>query len=361
MQALSPAAYLLRMSIAMLGMLLMVWIYVLTFPMAFLGSGYASWVAKETMLQECRLGTIAFFGDSKVEAGIIPAALPVTASNFGFAANSAIGVQSEVTSALRCGQKPGFVVVSLSITSFGPLGEFFWVDALRYGFITPDELWNLERTAAQLDDTVTLTEAKTADGLSGPVRDWLYALHFPSLYFSNLVQAQVFRRANSNYARLAQTLQARGYVPYGNSAQPAPDDLPGSHTDLQPFVVTKLQSAYFERTLQTLQDHGMMVGLLLMPVKSAPNAAMTPGETDYVNYLRSLAARFRNVRVINPRIPQWPSAMFTDAEHLNPAGSQAFSARLAACVEGETIRGDCDLSWDTLLGDASAHPGTGLP
>ena len=58
--------------------LLAAWLYVTSFPMAFLESGYPSWVAKSTMLRNCQLGQVAFFGDSRLDAGIVPALTETT-------------------------------------------------------------------------------------------------------------------------------------------------------------------------------------------------------------------------------------------------------------------------------------------
>ncbi len=59
----SFAAYLVRLGAVLAGVLIAIWLYILAVPMAFLPGGYAAWVGKTTMLRECRLGQIAFFGD----------------------------------------------------------------------------------------------------------------------------------------------------------------------------------------------------------------------------------------------------------------------------------------------------------
>jgi hypothetical protein len=192
-----------------------------------------------------------------------------------------------------------------------------------------------------------LNEAKTQEGLSGPIRDWLYALRFPSLSFSSLAQGQIFRRYGDNTARLGRIEHARGYVPY--PAAP-PTDRTGPESRLANFATTKLQIAYFERTLAALRDSGVPVALLPMPIKQATRDAMAPSvEAAYFEYLHSLSARFGNVRVIGGDIPGWPSAMFTDEVHLNPTGAERFSTRLGMCVEGGSIRADCDLDWNARL------------
>jgi hypothetical protein len=183
------------------------------------------------------------------------------------------------------------------------------------------------------------------------VRDWLYALRFPSLSFSNLARGQVFRRLDSNTARFADILLRRGFVPY--PVLP-PTDKTGPEATLTSFVTTGLQIVSFERTLAALQDNGIPAALLLMPIKQSTRTAMAPAmETAYLNYLRSLAARFGNVSLIGDHIPGWPSALFTDEVHLNPRGAERLTSRLAACLEGGLLRADCDLDWDA--GVSQAH------
>lgn len=332
----------------------MAWVYVTVFPLAFLESGYTSWLAKETMLGQCDLGKIMFFGNSRVEAGIVSVSLPETTTNIGVAAGTPIEVHSGVARAMKCAQKPRFVVLSLTPEAYGPLGPYFWIDAVRYGFLTPSELWGLEWTAQRLADTDTLWGAKTPDGLSGPARDWLYELHFPSVYFSSLVQGQIFRRYADNVGRMAKILRARGYVSY--TPHP-PDDALGPEAKLDQFVSTNVQNAYFEKTLKELNDNGVATGLLLMPVKIVTHQAMASKvEAAYIDYLRSLTSRFPNVRLINSQLPQWPSAMFADAVHLNPTGAEAFTARLAACVEEGSVRSDCDLAWSVSEAGRAVSP-----
>jgi hypothetical protein len=354
MQSLSPAGYTVRLLATMAGILLAVWIYVVLAPLAFRPSGYPSWLAKLTMLRECQPAAIDFFGDSRVEAGIVPAMLPVSANNLGVAGGTPVEVESGVRRVLRCDAKPGLVVIALGEDRFAPLTEVFWTESLGYGFLTFKDLWGLERSAGALDDWETLNDTKTPDGLSGPIRDWLYALRFPSLSFGSLAHGQIFRRYGDNIARLGRIERGHGFVPY---PELPPTDQIGPEARMTGFDATKLQIAYFERALAALQDSAVPVALMLMPVKQVTRAAMAPeAKAAYLNYLRSLTTRFYNVRLVGDDIPAWPSAMFTDAAHLNATGAEQFTARLGACIEGASIRPSCDLDWDARL--SRAEPGT---
>ena len=359
MPAASFARYLARAGLAAAAVLLAAWAYVVMAPMAFMDGGYPAWVAKTAMLRDCRLGRVAFFGDSRREGGIVPAALPVEASNFALAAGTAIEAESAVRRALQCGVVPDQVVISLTAEHFGPLGRFFWIDTLSYGFLSPGELRDVEPIAARLGDTLSLTDTKTADGLAGPLRDWLYASHFPSIYFSSLVRARGFGRLGTNQARLAEVLRSRGFSSYG--AQFAPPAEAGEAGERPAgFAVTPLQGEYFERTLRRLHDRGVPVGLLVLPFKQAGprNAALEAG---YLDYLRSMAARFPNVSLINAGIAHWPPTLFADAAHLTEAGALLFTRRVAACMDGARIRPGCDFDWRPDEVAATAMPDAAVP
>lgn len=332
----SSARYLAIAGASSLAVLLLVWAYVAVAPMAFMESGYASWAAKSTMLRECRLGRVAFFGDSRLEAGVIPAALPVPASNFGLAAGTAVEANSAVRRALACPTLPRQAVIALVPEHFGPLSKFFWSLSVRYGFLSPSEVWRTEALAHRLGDHQSLA-TPTPDGLHGRVRDALYAFRFPSLSFASLVQGRVFGRNVANEARYETVLRARGWAEYGRGE-------PANSENADRFVATKLQTAELEAAIGDLRRHGVDVLLLVMPF------ATTHPETDavftaYLAYLADVARRFPGVKLVGGDVPIWPDRLFADGAHLDGEGARLFSARLAACFQGGTLRAGCDLDW----------------
>jgi hypothetical protein len=50
-------------------------------PMAFMDAEYASFRAKQVMLDRCDLGDVIVVGDSRAAANIIPERLPMRATN----------------------------------------------------------------------------------------------------------------------------------------------------------------------------------------------------------------------------------------------------------------------------------------
>src|SRR3954471_23770934 len=302
--------------------------------MAFLESGYAAWQAKRAMLEECQLGEIAFFGDSRLESGVVPALLPVPAMNFGVAAGTAIETHSAVRRALACPSPPQQAVIALTPGHFGPLSRFYWMLSVRYGFIRPGEVRETERWADQLGDTETLA-TPTPDGFTGRLRDVLYAVRFPPLSFSSLVQGRVFGRYRTNKERFQAVIRNRGWTEY----------VPGSwlvHEMAAPFAPTLLQTAEFEAAIDMLRARGIDVLLLVLPFAQG-NAIDPASQTAYRDYLAAVARR-TGVHLVD-ELPIWPDELFVDGEHLNGMGARAFTGKLAQCVASGRLQPGCDLRW----------------
>ena len=351
MPPISPARYLLALIAATCCGLGAIWLYVFAEPLAFLPSGYPAWVVKADLMRACDTGDLVFLGDSRVQAAIVPTVMPVPAANLAIPKGSPIEMESAVRRFLSCDKKPRQVVISFGEEMFGPLTNLFWLEALRFGLVTPGDLWNLEHRATTLDDWATLNNVVTPEGLSGPVRDWLYEARFPSFFFSNLLQGQVFRRYAENKARYQEVLKARGHEDYPTAP---PDDFPGPEAALPGFVTNKLKLAAFESVMARLRDADVQVSVMIMPMKAATRAAMKPGVEDaYLDYLRGVVSRFPNARLIGARAPVWPNTAFYDPLHFTPSGAMAFSTAFAACVQAAAIRPDCDLNWH---GDLAAGP-----
>ncbi len=327
--------YLLSLLGSLLGVFLLAWLYMALMPMAFMESGYAAWAAKAHMLRSCELGEIAFFGDSRLESGVVPAGLPVPASNFGLAAGTPVEARVAVDDALACPNPPRQAVLSFIPEHFGPLSKFFWILSVRYGFLSPGDVLATERLAAAVGDRTTLA-TPTPDGLGGKVRDWLYAVRFPSFSFGSLVQGRLFGRWSSNHARYETLLRSRGWADY-TGGEAGLDDTVG-------FDPTKLQTAEFEAAIGRLRARGVDVLLLVMPFAQS-HSRSAEEMAAFHTYLAGISARFPGTRLVSDAVPVWPDRMFADGAHLNAEGAHAFTARLAACMSTGRLEPPCDLQW----------------
>jgi hypothetical protein len=329
--------YLVCFGASGLAVFLAAWAYIAFAPMAFSESGYASWKAKQAMLDGCQLGQLAFFGDSRLEAGVIPALLATPSINFGLPAGTPIETHSAVRRAVACANPPAQAVIALTPSHLAAVSRFFWLLSVRYGFISFEELRETERWADRLGDAETLA-TPTADGLTGKLRDVLYAIHFPTLSFSSLVQGQVFRRYSGNVARFGEVIRDRGWSEYSGAggARVVPEMT-------VPFAPPKLQKAEFEAAVGLLRQRGVEVLLLVLPFAEG-NVPDPSSQQAYVAYLRELAQR-PGVHVVTDELPVWPEGLFVDGEHLNGAGARAFTAKLAQCMSSGRLQPGCDLRW----------------
>jgi len=330
--------YLVCFGASLLAVFVAVWAYIAFAPIAFFESGYASWKAKQAMLDNCQLGQVAFFGDSRLEAGVVPALLPVPSVNFGLPAGTPVETHSAVRRAVACAAPPIQAVIALTPSHLAALSRFFWLLSVRYGFIAPGELRQTELWADRLGDSETLA-TRTPDGFTGRLRDALYAIRFPSLSFSSLVQGQVFRRYGGNMARFGEVIRDRGWTEY--SAAGGGRVVPEMTV---PFAPTKLQKAEYEAAIELLRQRRIEVFLLVLPFAEG-NVPDSSSQQGYLGYLREVARR-PGVHLVADGLPVWPDRLFVDGEHLNGAGARAFTAKLAQCMSSGRLQPGCDLRWN---------------
>jgi hypothetical protein len=286
------------------------------------------------MLADCNLGQITFFGDSRLEAGLVPAALPIPSTNFGLAAGTAIETRVAIDRALTCPSLPRQAVISLVPEHFGPLSRFYWLLSIRYGFLSAGDVLAVEQLAGHLGDTDTLATA-TPDGLSGRPRDWLYASGFPSLSFASLIQGRVFARTDANRTRLAAVTADRGW-----SAYTVGEPVRAEHPDR--FIVTGVQNAELEAAITALKGRGVATAILIMPFSSAHQESDATIAA-YRDYLAIIAQR-NGAILLDPEIPIWPQPSFADGAHLNPEAARAFTKALATCLKDGTLTAPCALT-----------------
>jgi len=329
--------------VAMLAALGAARVYVGIAPMGFLESGYGGWVARQTLLRSCDLGEVAVLGDSRAEASVIPAMLPVKAANISFGATSPLETYFFVREAMRCPHPPSRVLLVFGSVDFGNVSDYLWRNAARYGYIGYGDLREISAVAASLGDK-SVENMDTGDGLGGMARDALYALGFPSVYFNSLLHGEVFRRYAINRAHLDSVASSRGFEAH---ATPAGPDMIGDDAKQDRFTVLPVQDAFFRRTLELLAAHGTQVEYLNVPITASTSRHLADRYlSGWREYIASYEAKFPNFRQLGALPTAWPDRWFNDRHHLGPAGAKAFSAKLAKCLMPEAARESCDLTAD---------------
>jgi hypothetical protein len=321
-----------------------IWLYVLVAPMAFLEGGYPNWVVKQGFSASCDLGELPVFGDSRAEAAIDPGKLHIDTRNLALGAVSPVETYFFVRAALHCPQPPRQVVLSFGMAGFTAVNEFLWENAARYGYLSYADLREISRAAHEFGDP-SLDLVRTRLGLVGDVRNALYAIRFPPLYFNSLMQGEVFRRYDLNRSIHDRVLRALGHVTYQGHTPQVAD--PAAAPD---FKAAPIQTYYFGKMLALLRQRHVRAIFVAVPVSQSSRDSMPNGSAErFVAYLHAFADRDPNFQIVDPAVVAWPDRLYVDGIHLDAEGAALFSRVFNACearlVKQDGTAIDCDLSW----------------
>lgn len=304
----------------------LVWVWVATVPMAFMEPEYASWRAKRAMLDRCDLGEAIVLGDSRAAAAVLPARLPIKATNLAVGGGGAVEAYAVLLRALACPVAPRLVVISLDPGHF-TRADMFWERSVRFGVLRKADLAALRAASRQTGDW-SVYAGQQADGVPAFLRAALYEIRFPPLYFASLARSGGVLRWWRNHQTLEATLAARGQYYFGSAPGSDVVALDGHLTAFRPLPVLDRS---FDRLLGLLAARGIEARFVAMPVNEATWREVRPGvRTAFAAYLAGYERRYKLFHVAGDIMPHWPDRLFGDQFcHLNPEGAERFSAQLA--------------------------------
>ena len=307
-----------------------VWAWVWVMPLAFLEPEYASWRAKQVLLARCDLGDVLILGDSRATVGIIPARLPVKATNLAVGGGEAIEAYAVLARALACPEQPKLVVLSLGAVHISR-PDLFWERTMRFGFLNAAELADLRDVSRALGD-YSVYEERHTDGIPSRLRDYLYLARFPPYYFASLIEGRLLWRWRHNEAGLAASIAARGQYYFGVADGSSVVAADGALEAFRPLPVL---DRYFARILALLRERGIPAVFVAMPMNATTARAIRPEVRDgFAAWLASYAARYPGFRVAGPVVRPWDDKWFGDGfSHLNPAGAERFSASFGEILQ----------------------------
>jgi hypothetical protein len=160
------------------------------------------------------------------------------------------------------------------------------------------------------------------------LRDVLYRIDFPPLYFASLARGAGALRWWRNQDTLDATLAARGQYFFGTSAGSDAVALDGHLTEFQPLPILDF---YFDRMLALLDSRGIEARFIAMPLNDATWQEIRPAVRDAFNaHLTGYELRYKLFHVDPDTMPHWAGRWFGDQFcHLNPQGAERFSLQLA--------------------------------
>jgi hypothetical protein len=348
--------YVLFLAISLLICFGAIWAYVVHQPMRFMESGYPIWVAKQGFISRCDLGTSIISGDSRAEAAIDPRGLDVPTRNITFGGETPLEGYFFIRKAMECPAPPKQIVLSYGISDFTWVSEFLWENGARFGFVGYPELEDISSTARSLgDDSVEDVEGRL--GFGGRLRNSLYSIQFPPLYFNALVTGQIFRRYDTNLAALSNAREQLGHIPYRRAGAAAPAAAQHLSADFSPLPV---QKAFFERTVQLLEKRKVEALYISMPVSQAEARRWTPGSRQkFEEFLSDFSKRHANFRFIKPLMVVWPDEAFVDGVHLEASFVARFTELFRACQKKVRQMSGASITCDLNLSDATNGAGAG--
>ena len=146
------------------------WIYVAAMPMAFMSRDHPLWIAKRTMLDQCRLGSVSVFGDSRTLAATVPRVMPIPVANFAMSGTSPIETYFAVARAMRCKTLPKLVLIAHGALKFTSNSDY-WVFSAKAGFLDYAEMRAVESNAARFPsfhfDSLCADAARTRRAVRG--------------------------------------------------------------------------------------------------------------------------------------------------------------------------------------------------
>ncbi len=325
-RVLSPRAWCAAMAAGAGGSFLLLWAWIAFVPLAYLDPEYPFWLAKQRMLRACDLGEVAILGDSRAAVGILPALLPVPATNLAVGGGKPVEALAVVRRMLACANPPEHVVISIDPGHFMK-PDLFWERSVRFGLMRRADLAELAALSAATGDW-SVHEARQTDPLPPVWRANLYAIRFPPYFFNSVLKAGGFLRWWSNRAALEQGFASRGQYYFGTDPGSAGVALDAMLETFQPAPVL---DAAFDRLLVLLADRGITAWFVPMPVNEATWRATNPVvPAGFTAWLDAKAGDHPNLRVMAPVEAYWPDAWFGDGfAHLNRAGAERFSRTLA--------------------------------
>lgn len=306
----------------------LVWVYVVTCPMAYMDRDYPLAVAKAELAAQCLPDDVAVFGDSRAVVGIMPQVMHIRVTNLAAPGATPIENYFLIKRLLRCSTPPRLVVLAQSAAMYDE-PHAFWNIYGHIGILSGAQLAQVKADGRRLHDDI-LQRMPHPSGVPYALLPLLYQIRFPPLYFGNLLGGYGFARERYNQAVVRNVVANSGQLSFGNAPG---NSQPAGEAKMTDWKVGPLMNDYMLRTLAMLRRHHVPVAILTMPVNEATCRQMpSVVQSRLTRYLDHIQKTHPDVVMADPTIGCWPDRDYNDNAHFNEAGALAYSKQFQAKI-----------------------------
>ena len=300
------------------------WVMTATLRQGFLPGEYAVWASKRQIIAGCPSFATVVLGDSRAAAAFVPSRIPDSV-NYALGGATPIELFYTAERILACPQAPRRVLLSISMPQL-TRAAYFWQRSALFGFLSFAELEQVRRRSRALGDQ-TVFAAPTIGDVDAILTNWLYAHQFPSFYAAYLVNEAVVARLQSNQRIGSEIARSGGQHLYGSD--PGSDGVSDDGLDRE-FRAAPILDDYLRRMVALFAARGTELDFVGVPMNDATYRSVTPAAArGFRDYIASLAKSFPGFHVAGDPLPHWNDRWFGDSAHLNAAGADRFSERVA--------------------------------
>lgn len=297
--------------------------------------------SKIDLVKRCDLGQVVILGDSGSAVGIDPNRVAIDAVNLSLIGSGPIESYALLRKVMSCPNRPRKIILSFSSHHYLDVDLFFWHVIVRSGILHLADVADLVLESKRLQDWTAFHSVGLAHSL-------IVGLPRPETAIETLLDGRALSTKDFNQSEEERIVAARGYIAPPNARNDdrhqavkgvdriGDPDIKSGRSELVPPIL----NSYIERSLKLLEEAGVQVYFLAMPMDQQQQGAFNHKADlivdKYLYYLKSQ----RNFRfdVLNSQQSYWPSRFFGDRHnHLNLEGARLFEQKLNDCLEHDEI------------------------
>ena len=301
---------------------ILVWIYIAAFPVYYMDGEYSYYTqAKDYRLGESVLAPcdILILGDSRAKSALLPKELSGTCMSLAEGGSTSVEAYYTLRDYLEHMGKPDKVILSVCSYHFTSF-DGFWTRNIYFDFLSYEQGLEVIRAAKANGESEAL-KAAGGDGI------WTlteYKIKSPTKYMSALVNSFGEDRKTINTEAYKEMVRERGYKSFV-SWWPV-----STEYDMESFELLETLDEYYRKTIDLCVENGIEVYSV-----NAPLISDTYKETERIwrpfsEYFKLLRADYPEEEYplvhIETEFASYDTEYFDDADHLNPAGAEKYTA-----------------------------------